>query len=128
MVAESSEILTTVPESFLREFESEIMGRIPAEKVKIQLEQAKWARVMAAEGSCRLDGLGQRAAVIDRRLFFRWLHENQHAPVHEWLDDLLADNPDMVSKGYTPKRSGARHGFTYVGGEAVSGPKGRVQK
>ena len=123
----SDEIITTIPKSFLDEFADHIVGTIPHEKVQAELRQASLARVMAAEGSIRMNGLGQVAARIDPRLYFRWLHENKCAPPHTWIDDLLADNPQLCSKGYKPKPNALRHGFTFVNGECVSKTKGRIQ-
>lgn len=122
-----SEIITQLPEDFKREFAEHLSSTIPYEKVKVELEQAKLARVMAAEGSCRINGIGQQVARINPRLFFRWLQENGNAAPHHWIEDLLADNPQLCAKGYRPRKNSLRHGMTFVNGESVSKTKGRVQ-
>ena len=79
---------------------------------------------MAAAGSVSLDGLGQKIATIDARLYFRMRAEMAKAPDdNDWIDDMLSDNPMLCAPGYRPKQNGARHGITYVGGEAIgAGP------
>lgn len=104
-------IVPSVPPEFVRHFWREIEGRIPEEKVKADLNQKMLARVMVNQGSTQIDGLGQMAARIDRRLFFRLQGEHGNA-VHEWLPEFLKDNPDMCAKGYRPKVNAARHGLT----------------
>ena len=66
---------------------------------------------MRAQGSTKIEGLGQMAARIDPRLFFRLQQQHGNA-VHEWMPEYLKDNPDMCAKGYRPKVSAARHGLT----------------
>lgn len=104
-------IVPSVPPEFVRHFWREIEGKIPEEKVKADLNQKMLARVMVNQGSTQIDGLGQMAARIDRRLFFRLQGEHGNA-VHEWLPEFLKDNPDMCAKGYRPKANAARHGLT----------------
>ena len=58
-----------------------------------------------------IEGLGQKAASIDPRLFFRLQQQHGNA-VHEWLPEYLKDNPHMCAKGYRPKVNAARHGIT----------------
>ena len=69
------------------------------------------------------------AARIDPRLYFRMRKEakKQGNLDHDWMMDMLKDNPNLCAKGFRPKANAARHGFTYVGGESVSKTKGRVQ-
>lgn len=104
-------IIPSVPPEFVRQFWREIEGKIPEEKVKTDLNQKMLARVMVNQGSTQVEGLGQQAARIDRRLFFRLQQQHGNA-VHEWLPEYLADNPHMCAKGYRPKVNAARHGLT----------------
>lgn len=104
-------IVPSVPPEFVRHFWREIEGRIPEEKVKADLNQKMLARVMVNQGSTQIDGLGQMAARINPRLFFRLQQQHGNA-VHEWLPEYLKDNPDMCAKGYRPKVNSARHGLT----------------
>ena len=112
------DIITGVPQSFLDEFEAEVRGRVPAEKVAAQLRQEKIARVMKQAGSTTIDTLGQLVAKIDARTYFRNLHAHGH---HEgWLEDMLKDNKFMCAPGYNPGRKrDLRHGITFVGGVPV---------
>ncbi len=116
----SSDIITDLPGDFIDEFEREITGRIPQEKVQVELRQLRSAKIANAVGSARIEGLGQKIAEIDPRLYFRMLHAFGH---HEgWLEDLLADNPQLCVPGYKPKRSRThhlRHGKTFIGGKPV---------
>lgn len=112
------ELITGLPQQFLDEFEAEIRGRVPAEKVAAQLRQEKLARISRQAGSTIIDTLGQKVASIDPRLYFRMLA--QHGEHENWIDDLLADNPELCCPGYNPKRKGdLRHGKTFVGGKPV---------
>jgi hypothetical protein len=117
------ELITGLPQQFLDEFEAEIRGRVPAEKVKAQLRQEKIGRIMKQVGSTQIDTLGQRIAVIDRRLYFRAMQAFGH---HEgWLEDLLKDNKFLCAPGYNPgRKADLRHGITFVGGVPTGqGPK-----
>jgi hypothetical protein len=107
----SSEIITKVPPEFVRQYWREIEGSIPQEKVSSHLRQIGLAKVMASQGSGMIEGLGQKAASIDPRLFFRLQQQHGNA-VHEWLPEYLKDNPHMCAKGYRPKVNAARHGIT----------------
>lgn len=120
-----SDLITSLPESFLAEFEAEIVGRIPEEKVQAELRQQKIARVMNAVGSVHIPEIGQKIATIDARLYFRAQAAMAKSPDDtDWLDDLLADNPSLCAPGFTPKKRGARHGITYINGQAVGkGPQ-----
>jgi len=112
------ELITGLPQQFLDEFEAEIRGRVPEEKVKAQLRQEKLGRIMKQVGSTQIDTLGQRVAVIDRRLYFRCLAERGHE--ENWIDDLLKDNPELCAPGYRPHRKGDfRHGKTFINGKPV---------
>lgn len=104
-------IIPSVPPEFVRQFWREIEGKIPEEKVKTDLNQKMLARVMVNQGSTQIEGLGQQAARIDARLFFRLQQQHGNA-VHEWLPEYLKDNPHMCAKGYRPKVNAARHGLT----------------
>jgi hypothetical protein len=114
-----SELITEVPESFVREFREHIEGTIPDEKVQVELRQARNARVMQSIGSAQIEGLGQKVAEIDARLYFRMMHSFGH---HEgWLQDLLADNPQLVAPGYKPRKrkNDLRHSMSFVNGAPV---------
>lgn len=113
------ELITGLPQQFLDEFEAEIRGRVPAEKVAAQLRQEKLARISRQAGSITIDTLGQKVASIDSRLYFRAL---QDFGGHEgWLDDFLRDNQELCCPGYYPgrKKSDFRHGKTFVNGKPV---------
>jgi hypothetical protein len=113
-----SNLIAELPQSFLDEFEKEILGRVPDEKVKVQLKQEKLARVMRQTGSVQMEGLGQRIAVIDRRLFFRM--EQAYGGHDGWITDMLKDNPELCAPGYRPHRKGDfRHGKTFVNGKPI---------
>ena len=105
-------IIPAVPPEFVRQFWREIEGRIPEEKIKTDLKQKELARIMALQGSTKIDGLGQMAARVDARLYFRWQQMHGADKVHEWMPELLKDNPHMCAKGYRPKANAARHGLT----------------
>lgn len=114
---QAPEIITQLPEQFMREFEAELTGRIPAEKVKVHLKQEQAARVSRIAGSVAIEGVGQKIASIDPRLYFRMLQDHRD---HEgWLHDFLADNPELCCPGYKPKQNGLRHGHTYLNGQPV---------
>jgi hypothetical protein len=104
-------VIPSVPPEFVRQFWREIEGKIPEEKVKTDLNQKMLARVMVNQGSTQIEGLGQQAARINARLFFRLQQQHGNA-VHEWLPEYLVDNPHMCAKGYRPKVNSARHGLT----------------
>lgn len=104
-------IITHVPKEFVRQFWRELEGKIPEEKVKAHQRQANYARAMHKQGSTKIDGLGQMAARIDGRLFFR-LQQQHGNNVGEWLPEYLKDNPHLCAKGYRPKADPSRHGIT----------------
>ena len=113
-----AEIVTALPDSFLREFEQEILGQIPEEKAQVELRQQQNARIMAMAGSVYIPGVGQKVAEIDPRLYFRMQHSFGHED--NWLKDFLADCPELCAPGYKPKRKDDfRHGKTFVGGKPV---------
>lgn len=114
-------LVTELPESFVREFRAEIEGTIPQEKVQVELRQQMGARIAAQMGSVRAEGLGQKIASIDGRLFFRMRQAFGHED--NWLNDFLADNPALCCPGYRPKSDPRRKGFTYSGGKPISRPK-----
>lgn len=112
------EIITDLPASFIEEFKDEVRGTIPLEKAQIELRQQHNARVMAMAGSVCLEGLGQKIASIDPRLYFRL--EREYGDHPGWLKDFLADNPEMCAPGYKPKRKGdLRHSKSFVNGKPV---------
>lgn len=112
-----SEIITSLPESFMREFRDHVLGTIPEEKAQVELRQARNARVMHAVGSTCIEGLGQLKTNMDSRLYFRLKQAHGH---HEgWLDDFLADCPELCAPGYRPKQRSLRHGKSFVGGRPI---------
>lgn len=112
-----SDLITELPPDFLKEFEDEVLGRIPEEKVQVQLRQVENARIAQAIGSTRIEGLGQKIAEIDARLYFRMLHA--FGGEEGWLTDFLRDNPQLCAPGYKPKGNSLRHGKTFIGGKPV---------
>lgn len=116
-VSSDNEVITSLPESFVREFEKEIHGRVPQEKVEVGLRQAKLARIMRQAGSTYIPGIGQKIAEIDARLYFRMMHSFGNE--ENWLKDFLADNPELCAPGYRPKNRSLRHGKTFVNGKPV---------
>jgi hypothetical protein len=114
---DSNEVITSLPEQFLREFESEVLGRVPQEKIEAGLRQAKLARIMKQAGSSYIPGVGQKIAEIDARLYFRMMQSFGHE--ENWLKDMLADNPELCAPGYRPKNNGLRHSKTFVNGKPV---------
>lgn len=110
----ASEIIVPDKE-FALALSKHIIDSIPEEKTKVVLRQARAARAMQQAGSIAIEGVGQRVASIDPRLYFRCLHSFGH---HEnWLDDLIADNPQLRAPGYHAKRKGdLRHGITFMNG------------
>ena len=129
MVASEPQVITQLPDDFKKEFADHLSATIPREKVVAELRQAQLARIMAADSSIRINGVGQLAARIDPRLYFRMRNEAKRngSTDNDWIMDYLADNPQLCAKGFKPKTNAARHGHTFVGGKAVSVTKGRVQ-
>jgi hypothetical protein len=111
----ASEIIVPDKE-FALALSKHIIDSIPEEKAKAVLRQARIARATQQAGSISVEGIGQRAAVMDRRLYFRLMQTHSH---HEgWLDDFLYDCPEFRAPGYRPKRAGKdlRHGITFMNG------------
>lgn len=121
------DLIEAIPQSFLDEFEAEIKGRIPQEKIQAELRQQGIARVMAAAGSVYIPEVGQKIAEIDGRLYFRMLNEaggDQAA-----IFDYLKDNPSLCAPGFKPGRKGTRHGITFVNGRPTGvGPHSEKYK
>ncbi len=114
------ELIAGVPDSFLREFEAEILGRVPEEKIKCQLRQEKIARVMHAAGSVMMESLGQKIATIDARLYHRLRLAYAQSPDDtDWIDDMLADEKMLCAPGYRPPKKATRHGITFVNGKPI---------
>ena len=113
----ASDVITSLPQDFLKDLAAELSGRIPQEKIEADLRQARNARVMQELGSERIEGVGQKIAEIDPRLYFRMLHTFGH--VDNWLDDLLADNPQLCAPGYKPRQNSLRHSKSFIGGSPV---------
>lgn len=112
-----TDVISSLPEDFVREFENEVLGRVPQEKIDAGLRQAKIARIMRQAGSTHIPGVGQKIAEIDARLYFRMMHSFGHE--ENWLKDFLADNPELCAPGYRPKGTTLRHGKTFVDGKPV---------
>ena len=129
MVSDEPQVITQLPDSFKKEFAEHLSATIPREKVVAELRQAQLARIMAADESIRVEGLGQLAMRIDARLYFRMRNEakKQGSTDNDWLMDYARDNPQLCAKGFRPKSDPTRHGMTFVNGESVSKTKGRVQ-
>ena len=102
---------------FTRVLEIILDPTCPQEKIDADLRQARNARVMQELGSERIEGVGQKIAEIDPRLYFRMLHTFGH--VDNWLDDLLADNPQLCAPGYKPRQNSLRHSKSFIGGSPV---------
>jgi hypothetical protein len=119
-----SDLISTLPQRFLDEFEAEIKGRIPEEKVQAELRQQKIARVMNAVGSVHIPEIGQKIAQIDARLYHRMrLSMADSADDTDWLDAVLADNKHLRAPGYRPPQLSTRHGVTFNGGKPIgAGP------
>lgn len=118
----SGDVITGLPQEFLDSFEAEIRGRVPAEKVKAQLQMEKNARIMRQAGSTTIDTLGQKIATIPARTYFRMLHDmgQRDAGSDEWLMDMLADNPILCAPGFKAGRKhDLRHGKSFVGGKPI---------
>jgi len=111
------EIITSLPEKFLREFENDVIGRVPQEKIDAGLRQAKLARIMRQAGSTYIPGIGQKIAEVDARLYFRMMHSFGHE--ENWLKDFLSDNPELCAPGYRPRKNGLRQGKTFIDGKPV---------
>ena len=125
-----AEIITGLPSSFMKEFEQEILGRVPQEKIDAQLRMEKNARIMRQAGSINIPTLGQKIATIPARLYFRMLHDmgQRDASSDEWLIDLLKDNPALCAPGFKAgRKADLRHSHTFIGGKSVSTTPGRVQ-
>ena len=57
-----TDVITSLPEGFAREFEDEVLGRVPQEKIDAGIRQAKLARIMRQAGSTYIPGVGQKIA------------------------------------------------------------------
>lgn len=103
-----------LPGSFIDEVDRKLKAEIPHEKLQCELRQAQIARSL--QFSERIQGVGQRVAEIDPRLYFRLL---QSFGQHEgWLEDLMKDNPMLRAPGWRPrKKRDFRHGVTFVAGK-----------
>jgi hypothetical protein len=115
------EIVTTLPKDFLRTWEAEFQASIPAEKVRANLRQAFIGRALLKEGAVKGPGaFGQKLGQVDARTYFRW-HQSHRGCWEDkgFLNEFFADNPQLRSPGWTPKKNSVRHGATFVGGEVV---------
>jgi len=113
----SEEVITSLPEDFVREFEDEVLGKIPEERLQVGMRQAQIARIMKQAGSAWIPGVGQKVAEIDPRLYFRMMHS--FGKEENWLQDFLADNPELCAPGYRPRSSSLRHSKSFVAGAPV---------
>lgn len=114
------DIITKVSPEFIAEFEDRFQATIPAEKVKADLAQAFIGRALIAEGSTRVDGIGQRMGEVDQRTYYRWQQSNPGCWQDKaFVNEFFADNAQLRDKGYTPKTNAARKGMTYIDGKPV---------
>lgn len=111
------DIITSIPQSFLDEFEAEIRGRVPQEKIDAEMRQLNIAKGMQAQGSTHIPEIGQLVAKVDGRLYFRLLAEAGGDP--NFIDDFLADNPMLCAPGYRPKQNGTRRGLSFQNGKPL---------
>ena len=84
-----------------RRFEREVRDTENEEKARYELRQATIQQSVAALGSHKIEGLGQRVAVMDARTWFRWWMQYPGC----WNDNdfektMLRDNPSMRAPGY----------------------------
>lgn len=104
---------------FLRSVKESVIEQFPQEKAKGASDIAATGRALQAEGSSRMDGLGQKMGSIPGRIYFRW---QQMLPGcwqdKQFVEEFLYDNPACCAPGYRPKPRQLRHGFTYTGGAA----------
>lgn len=116
-----SELITSLPPEFVNEFQDHLLGQIPEEKAQCELRQARNARIMQQAGSVCIDGIGQKIAEIDARLYFRMLHEAGGPQNTDWIHDFLADNPQLCAPGYKPRRAKVdlRHSKSFQGGKPI---------
>lgn len=106
-----------LPGSWIDDVDRVLKGAIPEERVQCALRQAQIARSL--KFSERIQGVGQRVAEIDPRLYMRMLHAFGG---HEgWLKDLQADNPFLRAPGtkFHKRKGDFRHGITFLGGKPV---------
>lgn len=76
----------------------------PAEKKEVTRRQLGIAKRMQAEGSRRINGIGQKIGGIDPRLYFRWDQEHKGCWQNpEFVRDFLRDNPQCCAPGYKPR-------------------------
>ncbi len=83
---------------------AKVWREMPAEKARAAQEQTRIAQKLQAQGSVRINGLGQKMGSIDRRTYFRHQQENPGC----WSDpgyaeQLLRDSPKLRAPGYQPK-------------------------
>lgn len=112
------ELITEIPKGFLAEYWDHIVGNLPEEKMQCEMRQARNARIMQTAGSVNIEGLGQKMADIDSRLFFRMQRTfGNGAPLDDWIHDMLADNPQLCAPGYKPRgKQSLRHSKSFVNG------------
>jgi len=103
-----------------REIRDGVDAGLPAEKEQAKRDMILTANALQKRGSDRVDGRGQAAASIPRRIYFRWA---QMLPGcwqdKQFVDEFLQDNPQCCAPGYRPRPSGLRHGFTFSAGKAI---------
>lgn len=116
------DVITGLSQAFMDEFEAEIKGRVPAEKVAMQLRMERTARINKQIGSINIPTLGQKIAQIPARLYFRWMQDQGQGDFSsdEAILDLLADNEMLCCPGFKPKRKAdLRHSKSFVNGKPV---------
>lgn len=121
-----SNLVMDIPEEFLRQFEKEILGRIPDEKAQAELRQQEIGKYLVEQGSACIEGIGQRIGAVDIKTYYRWIGE--YGP-ECWQDkgfirDFFMDNKGLKDKGWNPKPNSVRHGITFCNGKPISNLKG----
>lgn len=110
------DLITEIPQSFLDEFENEVLGTIPQEKAQADLRAASIGKMLLDDGPLVVEGLGQKLGEVDARTWFRW---NSEFPGcwqnREFVHEFFKDNPQYRAPGWTPKTNPHRHGIR-IGG------------
>lgn len=120
--ANTSNLITELTPQFLREFEAEVRGTIPQEKVQADLRQAEIGRMLVNEGSVvGPGGLGQKLGEVDGRIYHRWAAQEKGCWQDKaFVDAFFQDNPAARSPGWKPKTDKTRHGITFSQGQSIS--------
>ena len=118
------EIVTELSPEFLREYADEVLGTIPEEKAKLDLQAASMGRMLLDEGPLAIEGVGQKLGEIPARIFFRWQNQWPDCWANkEFVTEFLRDNPQYRCPGWKPSGRDLRHAVTFTGGAPVSNLK-----